>query len=54
MPVVVRKRGEGWVIVEKETGKVKGTSATKKDAESSACARNASSKGWKPTGKKGK
>ena len=43
MPVVVRK-GKGarpWKIVEKSTGKIKGTSTTKAKAEASARARNA-------------
>ena len=55
MPVKVVK-GSGarpWKIVEKETGKVVGSSATKEKAQSSARARNASAHGWKPTGKKG-
>jgi hypothetical protein len=44
MPVTVRK-GSGskpWKIVEKSTGKVKGSSTTKAAALSSARARNAS------------
>lgn len=40
MPVIVQKRGSKYVIVEKETGKVKGTSANRKDAEASARIRN--------------
>ena len=53
MPVVVR-RGSGakpWKIVEKETGKVVGTSTSKEKAQSSANARNAVKHGWHPTGK---
>lgn len=55
MPVVVRKEGSKWVIVEKDTGKVVGHSDTKAKADSSARARNAAHfSGWKPTGKKRK
>jgi len=49
MPVVVRKAGNKFNIVEKASGKVVGTSDTKEKAESSARARNASRAGWKPT-----
>lgn len=52
MPDVVRKAKKGYVIVDKETREIKGHSRTKKDAESSARARNAARHGWKPTGKK--
>lgn len=57
MPVVVRK-GSGskpWKIVEKNTGKVVGSSTSKEKAQSSANVRNAhhfSGGKWKPTGKK--
>ena len=51
MPVVVRKAGNKFNIVEKDTGKVVGSSNTKEKAQSSANARNASKHGWKPTGK---
>ena len=54
MPVVVRKSGSKWDIVEKATGKVVGTSETKEKAQSSANARNASKHGWHPTGKRRK
>ena len=43
MPVKVEKRGSGskpYKIIEKATGKVVGSSETKKDAEASARARN--------------
>jgi len=54
-PVVVRKVGNKFNIVEKDTGKVVGTSDTKEKADSSARARNASHfTDWKPTGKKRK
>jgi hypothetical protein len=54
MPVHVEHRTgkKPWKIVETSTGKVKGSSETKTDAQSSARARNASKHGWKPTGKK--
>jgi len=56
MPAVVRKRGKRWAIVNKDTGKVVGSSTTKAKAQASANARNAAhfTKGkdqWKPTGK---
>ena len=51
MPVIVRKSGNKWDIVEKATGKVVGTSETKEKAQSSANARNAVKHGWHPTGK---
>ena len=55
MPVVVRRAGNKFNIVEKETGKVVGTSDTKEKADSSARARNAAHfTNWKPTGKKRK
>ena len=46
MPVTVRKKrasekGKAYKIVEATTGAVKGQSATKRDAEASARARNA-------------
>ena len=54
MPVTVQKHGNKWAIVEKATGKVKGTSTSKAKAQASANARNAAGYGWKPTGKKGR
>ena len=54
MPVVVRKSGSKWNIVEKDTGKVGGQSGMSEKAQASANARNAAAHGWKPTGKKGK
>ena len=53
-PVKVKK-GTGsrpYKIVEKATGKVVGSSATRANAQRSANARNAARHGWKPTGKK--
>ena len=55
MPVVVKRSGSKWVLVEKATGKVVGHSDTKTKADSSARARNAAHfSNWKPTGKKRK
>lgn len=52
MPATVRKsrrKGGGFDIVDKTSGKVKGHSATKKSAQKSANARNAAMHGWKPS-----
>lgn len=57
MPYVARKsRGKsgGYVIVNKQTGEVKGRSSTKASAAASARARNAAAHGWQPSGKAGK
>jgi len=56
-PVHVEKRpiksGKDFAIVETSTGRIKGRSKTKSDAQKSANARNAAhSSGWKPTGRK--
>ena len=52
---VVKKSGaKPYKVVEKDTGKVVGSSTTKEKAESSARARNAARHGWTPTGKKRK
>ena len=53
MPVHVAKRSGSrpYKIVER-SGKVVGSSASRANAKRSANARNASRKGWKPTGKK--
>ncbi|KKK74679.1 hypothetical protein LCGC14_2881360 [marine sediment metagenome] len=54
MPAVVRKHGSHYDIVDKNTGKVKGHSTTKAQAQKSANARNAahfSGGKWKPTKK---
>lgn len=48
MPVHVEKRGSRYVTVDR-SGKVHGHSSTRKKAESSARAINASKHGWKPT-----
>jgi len=51
-PVKVEKRSgkKPYKVVEKATGKVKGSSETRAKAESSARARNAAKHGWVPTG----
>ena len=56
MPVKVEKRSGArpYKIIEVATGKVKGSSTSKADAEASARARNAAKHGWVPTGKKAK
>jgi hypothetical protein len=36
MPHIVKKRGSKYAIVDKRTGKTKGTSGTKKKAQASA------------------
>lgn len=51
MPVTVRKRGKGYVIVEKKTGKVVGHSSSRKKAQASARARMAAKHGWRPKGR---
>jgi hypothetical protein len=49
MPATVRKaRKSGYNIVDKNSGKVKGHSSTKAQAQKSANARNAALHGWKP------
>lgn len=55
MPVTVRYRPgttKPWKIVEKESGRIVGSSTSKSKAESSARARNAARHGWKPSRKK--
>ena len=55
MPYTVRKsssKAGGYNIVNKNTGKKAGHSATKSGAQKSANARNAAHHGWKATGKK--
>ncbi|KKN71500.1 hypothetical protein LCGC14_0420790 [marine sediment metagenome] len=55
MPVTVRKipvkGGKDFAIVEVATGKIKGRSSTKAQAQRSANVRNAVKHGFKPTGK---
>ena len=52
MPYQVKKQGDKYVIINKETGKVVGHSDTKAKAEASVRARLGGEHGWKPTGKK--
>ena len=53
MPVKVEHKPiqgpKDWAIVEVDTGKVKGRSDSKAQAQRSANARNAAKHGWKPT-----
>lgn len=50
---VVKKSGpKPYKIVNKQTGKVVGSSASKSAAQSSVRARMGAHHGWKPTGKK--
>ena len=48
MPYSVRKRGSGYAIVNKKTGKTVGHSPTKAQARKSVNARNAGAHGWHP------
>jgi len=54
MPYKIIKRSgkKPWKIVAIDTGKVVGSSTSKKKAESSARVRLAADHGWKPTGRK--
>jgi hypothetical protein len=47
MPYKVQKSGKKYNIVNKNTGKVVGKSATKAKAQKSINARNAGAHGWK-------
>ncbi len=49
MPCHVEKRGSRWVIIDNESGEVRGRSDTKTKAQASCNARNAAAHGWKPT-----
>lgn len=53
---IVRKKGKRpWKIINKETGKVVGSSSSESEAKSSARARMAAEHSdWKPTGKRRK
>lgn len=55
MPVTIRRipvRGnKDWAIVEVATGKIKGRSTSRAQAQRSANVRNAVKHGFKPTGK---
>lgn len=54
MPYKIVKRGgkKPWKIIAINTGKVVGSSTSKKKAEASVRIRLASDHGWKPTGRK--
>lgn len=52
MPYAVRKRGNKYVVINKETGKTKGTHTSKSKAESQMRLLRGVEHGWKPTGKK--
>jgi hypothetical protein len=47
MPYAVHKRGKGWAIVNKRTGRTVGHSSSKAKAQRSVNARNAGAHGWK-------
>lgn len=54
MPYYVNKRGSGpkpYKIINKDTGRVVGSSSSQEKALSSARARQASHHGWEPTGR---
>ena len=48
MPVTIKKSGEGYVVVEKDSGKVKSHHASREKAEAAARLRNAIAHGYKP------
>jgi len=54
MPYKIIKRTgkKPWKIISIETGKIVGSSVSKKKAEASARVRMAADHGWKPTGRK--
>lgn len=54
MPYKIAKRGgeKPYKIINKDTGKVVGSSTSRAKAEASARARNAGHHGWKPTRRK--
>jgi hypothetical protein len=49
MPTSIRRRGSGWAVVERSSGKVKSRHTTKAKAQSSQRAREGGRRGWKPT-----
>jgi hypothetical protein len=49
MPYAIRKRGNKWVVINKETGKVKGTHDTKEKAIRQMRLLYGIESGWKPT-----
>lgn len=52
MPYLIEKRGNKWLLINKRTGKVKGTHATREEAESQERLLRAIEHGWKPTKRK--
>ena len=52
MPYTIRKKGNVWLTVNTETGKIKGTHRTKKLAEAQRRLLYGVEHGWKPTGKR--
>jgi len=52
MPYTIRKKGNVWLTVNAETGKVKGTHKTKKLAVAQMRLLYGIESGWKPTGGK--
>ena len=54
MPYAIRKKGNKWLVVNKDTGKVKGTHDSKEKAEAQVRLLYGVEHGWKPTGKKDK
>lgn len=54
MPYAIRKKGNQYLTVNKETGKVKGTHASYAKAERQRRLLEGVEHGWKPTGKKAK
>jgi len=51
MPYAIRKRDSKFAVVNTETGKVKGTHATKEKAQRQVNLLRGVEHGWKPTGK---
>ena len=52
MPYSIRKADSKFKVVNTETGKVKGTHATKEKAQNQINLLRGVEHGWKPTGKK--
>jgi len=51
MPYAIEKRGNKWVVFNKETGDVKGRHDSKPKAQSQINLLRAVEHGWQPTGK---
>lgn len=54
MPYAIRKRDSKQVVINTETGKVKGTHTTKAEAQRQVNLLRGVEHGWKPTGKPAK